>query len=287
MNILGHTKVLGVFGHPVAHSLSPLMHNAAIEALNIDYVYVPFHVLPEHLETAVQGVRALNVAGVNLTIPHKERVIEFLDEVSESAANIGSVNTVVNRDGRLLGESTDGPGFLKSIEAQWGKIDGSRVLMLGAGGSAKAVAFALVRAGCELVVANRTAGRAAKLVESVSAAFSGGVTRTVGLQREELGEEVGKADLLVNTTSVGMHPDEDSIPLPPDLLRPGLLVYDLVYSPLRTRLIEEAESRGARAANGLGMLVHQGALSFEMWTGRQAPVDVMERAIRSELNVES
>ena len=287
MIILGRTKVLGVFGHPVAHSLSPLMHNAAIEALNIDYVYVPFHVLPEDLEAAIRGVRALNVAGVNLTIPHKERVIEFLDEVSESAASIGSVNTVVNRDGRLLGESTDGPGFLKSIEAQWGKIDGSRVLMLGAGGSAKAVAFALVRAGCELVVANRTAERAAKLVESVSAAFSGGVTRTVGLQREELGEEVGKADLLVNTTSVGMHPDEDSIPLPPDLLRPGLLVYDLVYSPLRTRLIEEAESRGARAANGLGMLVHQGALSFEMWTGRQAPVDVMERAIRSELNVES
>lgn len=280
MNILGRTKVLGVFGHPVAHSLSPVMHNAAIEALNIDYIYVPFHVLPEALEAAVQGVRALNVAGVNLTIPHKEHVIEFIDEVSESAAKIGSVNTVANRDGRLIGESTDGPGFLRSAEAEWGEIGGSRVVMLGAGGSAKAVAFALVGAGCELVVANRTADRAVKLVESVSAAFNGGgMIKTVGLQREELGEEVGKADLIVNTTSVGMHPDEDAIPLPPDLLRPGLLVYDLVYCPLRTRLIEEAESRGARAVNGLGMLAHQGALSFEMWTGMNAPVDVMKSAL--------
>ena len=280
MNVLGNTKILGVFGHPVSHSLSPVMHNAAIEALNIDYVYVPFHVLPEDLEAAIGGVRALRIAGVNVTIPHKEKVLDLIDRVGEVAARIGSCNTVVNRDGRLVGESTDGPGFLRSAEAQWGKLDGCAVLILGAGGSAKAVAFALAQIGCKITIANRTHRRAVELDASLRAAFEGCASRVVTLDEEELAGEVSKADLVVNTTSVGMHPDVDSIPLSPDLLRPGLLVYDLVYNPLRTRLVSEAQDRGARAMSGLKMLVYQGALSFEMWTGIQPPVDVMEDALR-------
>lgn len=279
MNVLGSSKVLGVFGHPVSHSLSPMMHNAAIEALNIDYIYVPFHVLPDGLEDAVRGVRALNVRGVNVTIPHKERVIEYLDEVSEYAMRINSVNTVVNDDGHLRGDTTDGPGFLRSAESEWGKLDGSRVLILGAGGSAKAVCYALAEIGCRITVANRTRERADELVEGLNAVFGNGVSRSIGLLGEELEEETRRSDLLVNTTSVGMKPDVDGIPITPDLLHPDLLVYDLVYNPVRTRLAVEAEQRGARAMTGLKMLVYQGAISFEMWTGIQPPIAVMEEAV--------
>ncbi|MEN6355472.1 MAG: shikimate dehydrogenase [Armatimonadota bacterium] len=276
--MLGKTRVLGVFGHPIAHSLSPVMQNAAIEALGIDYVYVPFHVLPNDLEKAVHGIRALNIAGVNVTIPHKENIIAYLDEVSERSMRIRSVNTVINKDGHLVGDTTDGRGFLKSAQAEWGKLDGKKVLLLGAGGSAKAVSFALAEIGCEIVIANRTFGRARELVEGLNTVFGRDAARAIGMQREALADEAQSADLLVNTTSVGMSPDIDSTPIPGDLLHSNLLVYDLVYNPSTSRLVRQARERGARAVNGLGMLVHQGALSLEMWTGRQAPVDVMEEA---------
>lgn len=279
MNVLGSTKILGVFGHPISHSLSPVMHNAAIEALNIDYIYVPFHVLPEDLEKAVEGVRALNIAGVNVTIPHKEQIIGYLDEVSEYSKQIRSVNTVINVNGRLKGDTTDGLGFLKSAEVQWGKLDGCSVLVLGAGGSAKAICYALARIGCTITIANRTQERAEELSEGLQAVFGSGKSRAVGLQREVLEEEIRKVELVVNTTSLGMYPNVDEIPLPPDLLRSDLLVYDLIYNPLKTRLVAEAQARGARAMTGLGMLVYQGALSFEMWTGLSAPVKVMEEAL--------
>ena len=279
--MLGHTKVLGVLGHPITHSLSPVMHNAAIEALNIDYVYVPFHVLPEDLEQAVRGLRALSIAGVNVTIPHKEQIIEHLDGVGESAARIRSVNTVINCNGRLKGETTDGPGFLRSAEAAWGKFDGANVLILGAGGSAKAVAFALADAGCRIVIANRTTQRGVALAQALTEVFGDGRSTAVPLLSEELPDQVRGADVLVNTSSVGMHPDVDGIPLSPELLRRDLLVYDLIYNPAKTRLVREAEARGAHAVTGLKMLVYQGALSFEMWTGVEAPIEVMENALNA------
>lgn len=277
--MLGSTRVLGVFGHPVSHSLSPAMQNAAIRAMNIDYIYVPFHVLPEDLGRAVEGVRALQIAGVNVTIPHKERIIAYLDEVSDYAREIGSVNTVTNDDGVLKGDTTDGPGFLRSAESAFGKLDGCRTLILGAGGSAKAVAFALARIGCEVAIANRTHERAVELVEGLKAVFGDARLGVVELRGEALADAANSADLLVNTTSVGMRPDVDGIPIPPDLLHPKLRVYDLVYNPLRTRLVEEAERRGASAVSGLGMLVHQGALSLRIWTGLEPPIGVMEQAV--------
>lgn len=283
MNVLGHTKVLGVFGHPIAHSLSPVMHNAAIRALNIGYIYVPFHVLPENLAGAVKGIRAMEIAGVNVTIPHKEHVIECLDEISEASKQIRSVNTVINVDGHLKGDTTDGPGFLRSAEAAWGKLDGSKTLLLGAGGSAKAVAFALARIGCEIVIANRTRERAVELAGALGKVFETGTFRVVELDGQALGDEIPGVDMVVNTTSVGMHPDVDRIPIPPDLLRANLLVYDLVYNPARTRLVAEAEQRGASAVTGLKMLVYQGALAFEMWTGLKAPVEAMEKAAMEAL----
>ena len=247
MNVLGNTRVLGVFGHPIAHSLSPVMHNAAIRALDIDYIYVPFHVMPENLGKAVEGIRAMEIAGVNVTIPHKERVIELLDEVSDYSMQIRSVNTIINVDGHLKGDTTDGRGFLRSAEAAWGKMDGCKVLILGAGGSAKAVAFALAAIGCEIVIANRTIQRAVELSETLGKVFETGTFRVVELDGPALGEEIPRIDLVVNTTSVGMHPNVEGIPIPPDLLRRDLLVYDLVYNPARTRLVTEAEQRGARA----------------------------------------
>ena len=278
MNVLGNTRILGVFGHPIAHSLSPVMHNAAIRALNIDYIYVPFHVMPENLEDAVAGIRAMEISGVNVTIPHKEAVIEHLDEVSRYSMRIRSVNTIVNVDGRLKGDTTDGPGFLRSAEAEWGKLNGCKTLILGAGGSAKAVAFALAEIGCEIVIANRTRERAEELAGCLGEVFEAGKFRVVGTDGQALTEGLSGVELVVNTTSVGMHPEVDGIPMPPDLLRPNLLVYDLVYNPARTRLVIEAEEHGAKALTGLKMLVYQGAISFEMWTGIEAPVDVMESA---------
>lgn len=280
MRVQAQTKILGVFGHPVSHSLSPIIQNAAIEALGIDYVYVAFHVMPEDLAKAVDGVRSMNFAGVNLTIPHKERVIDFLDEISENARRIGSVNTIVNKDGYLVGESTDGVGFLRSAEAAWGKLGGGRAVILGAGGSAKAIAFALGDAGFEVIIANRTLERAEELAENLNDDFGKGRAGSVGMCKDALGADIARADLLVNTTSVGMKPDLDGIPLPPEMIHAGLRVYDIVYDPRETRLVREAKSRGARALNGLGMLIHQGAMSLEMWTGQKAPVDVMEKALR-------
>lgn len=285
MSVLGNTRILGVFGHPIAHSLSPVMHNAAIRALNIDYIYVPFHVVPENLERAVEGIRAMEIVGVNLTIPHKERVIGYLDEVSRYSMQIQSVNTIANVDGKLKGDTTDGPGFLRSAEAEWGKLNGCKTLIIGAGGSAKAVAFALAEIGSEIVLANRTRERAVELAGCLQQVFEAGKFRVAELEGQALSEELSGVDLVVNTTSVGMHPDVDGIPIPPELLHPNLLVYDLVYNPARTRLVTEAERRGARALSGLKMLVYQGALSFEMWTGLEAPVDVMQEAAVQVLGV--
>ncbi len=279
MNVLGSTRVLGVFGHPISHSLSPVMQNAAIRAMNIDYVYVPFHVMPEDLAKAVEGIKALQLAGVNVTIPHKERIIEYLDEVSDYSREIGSVNTVINLNGVLRGDTTDGPGFIRSAETAWGDLNGCRTVILGAGGSAKAIAFALARIGCKIVVANRTYRRAVELVESLKATFANGDFESIELKKELLASRLENADLLVNTTSVGMFPDVYGIPLSPDLLHSKLMVYDLVYNPMKTRLVDEAQRRGARAMTGLGMLVHQGALSLRMWTGLEPPIDVMERAV--------
>lgn len=306
MNVLGSTRVLGVFGHPIAHSLSPVMHNAAIRALNIDYMYVPFHVMPENLEKAVDGIRAMEIAGVNVTIPHKEHVIGYLDEVSRYSMQIQSVNTIVNVGGHLKGDTTDGPGFLRSAEAEWGKLNGCKTLILGAGGSAKAVAFALAEIGCEIVIANRTHERAVELAGHLGQVFEAGKFRAIDcsaaqlrgeakwqnaaispgvteLDGQALSEGLSGVDLVVNTTSVGMHPNVDAIPMPSDLLRADLLVYDLVYNPARTQLVIEAERRGAKALTGLKMLVYQGAISFEMWTGIEAPVDVMEEAAKQGL----
>ncbi len=282
MPITGWTKLVGVWGHPVGHSRSPAMHNAALEALGLDWAYVPFDVDPDPVNVgeAVAGLRALGLIGVNVTVPLKEAVLPYV-VVSEEAAQIGSVNTIHNRGGRLYGYSTDGAGFVRALEAVGQPAENRRVLLLGAGGSARAVAFALAARGCQCRIANRTQVRAERLAADVCGHFPGAAS-TAGW-----GADAGAFDLLVNTTSLGMHPDEAAVPdLPPDAFAARPFVYDLIYAPPQTALLRRAAGAGCGTSNGVGMLVHQGALALALWTGlsvEDMPVAAMERAVRQSL----
>lgn len=279
--ITGKTKIVGVWGHPVGHSRSPAMHNAALEALGLDWVYVPFEVDPKNAAAAVSGLRALSLAGVNVTVPLKERVLMLLDEVDDAARQIGSVNTIHNRDGRLYGYSTDGEGFLRSLEAAGQSAQGRNVLLLGAGGSARAVAFALASQDCHCQIANRTEGRAAALAAEINARYAG-MASVAGW-----GAGASRFDLLVNTTSLGMQPNENALPaLPPEAFAGRPFVYDLIYAPSETRLLAQAKEAGCETLNGVGMLVWQGALSLALWTGlplEEIPAGVMEEAVWASL----
>lgn len=270
------TGVVGLIGHPVGHSKSPEMMNRAFRACGLNFVYLAFDVLPSELEAAVRGMRALGFRGWNVTIPHKVAILEYLDEVEETAREIGAVNTVVSRDGRLIGYNTDCEGYLRSLVEETGlELAGQRVLMIGAGGAARAVAYALAGAGVEsITIANRTREKAERLAESLRRKTD---ARAVSLS--ELGRVAGDVTLLVQTTSVGMHPDSEAIPIDPSLLHDRMTVSDLIYRPRKTLLLKEAEARGARIHGGMGMLLHQAALAFEKWMGRPAPLDVMREAL--------
>jgi len=275
--ISGKTGVYGIIGNPVEHSISPAMHNAAFRELGIDSVYVPFRVRKEDLAAAVKGLKAVNVRGINVTIPHKVDIIPWLDEIDSFAAKIGAVNTVVNRDGFLKGYNTDAEGFLRALEANRISPAGKKVLIIGAGGAARSVTFILADRGSELTIVNRHSEAAVELAEWVFASFRHS-TSAFALEDARLKEIVRDADILINTTSVGMDPQPDSTPVPASFLKPGLVVFDIVYSPLRTRLLRDAEKIGAVTIGGIEMLVRQGAAAFELWTGEKAPVDVMREA---------
>lgn len=281
VTITGRTKIVGVWGHPVVHSRSPVMHNAALAALGLDWAYVPFDVDPADVEAALGGLRALGLAGVNVTVPLKEALPPLLDEVSEEAARVGSVNTVVSRDGRLHGHSTDGAGFLRALEDAGQGAEGRQALILGAGGSARAVAFALAARGTHCRISNRTKARAMALARDIGRRFPGRASMV------EWGMKAGQPDLVINTTTLGMHPQEDDAPaLPPGVFGAGPFVCDLIYAPAQTRFLREAAAAGCGTMNGVKMLVYQGALSLSLWTGlplAAIPTDVMEAAVLGSL----
>jgi len=279
VTITGKTRVVGVWGYPVGHSRSPAMHNAAIEALGLDWVYVPFAVAPEAVAAAVAGIRALDLVGVNVTVPLKREVIPYLDEVAPDAARIGSVNTIVNRAGHLSGHSTDGPGFLWDLERRNICPDGRSVLLWGAGGSARAVAVALASRGCRISIANRTLARAQELAN-----LAGAGAKALDCNAPSYAQVVADAEILVNTTSLGMAPAlVDEMPSVSDgALHAGQIVYDLVYVPDRTRLLVAAEAAGCQTIGGLGMLICQGAVSLSIWAGIplvDVPLDKMETGL--------
>jgi shikimate dehydrogenase len=278
--ITGKTALVGVMGWPVEHSLSPAMHNAAFAALGLDWAYVPLPVQPENVVRALQGLAALNFVGSNVTVPHKQAVMRHMDELSEAAQITGAVNTIHIQNGKFVGANTDPAGFLNSLREGGCHPKGVRVAVLGAGGAARAVVYALAKAEADSVtVFNRTAERAAFLVDDLADIFPGSRLSFQALTSDTLAALGNNIDLVINTTSVGMYPHPDACPWPVDVPVPGnAWFYDLVYNPLETVFLARARAAGAPAIDGLGMLVHQGALSFSRWTGQQAPVEVMRQA---------
>jgi len=266
----------GVIGDPIEHSLSPVMHNAAFRHLGMDRVYRAFRVTIENVKDAILGAKALGFGGLNVTIPLKEKALEVVN-ADPLAKEVGAVNTVDFKDG-INGYNTDGIGAKCALEAHDINVKGKRVLLMGAGGAARAIAFQLAHDGAGLIIANRTASRAVKLAQDVRR-----VGDAIGTDMDDLATLVKKVDMLINTTSVGMYPDVDKTLVTADMMRPELVVFDIVYNPIETRLLKEARKAGALTIDGVNMLVHQGAESFKIWTGREAPVKVMEDAVRCAL----
>lgn len=270
MNIDGSTKTFGILGNPVHHSLSPAMHNAAFSTLELNSVYIP---LPAgDLQAAVAGLSALGFSGASVTIPHKQEVIRHVDVLDPVARKIGAVNTLVFQEDEnartvVYGYNTDWMGANRALDEEI-KLQGCRVLILGAGGSARAIGYGLLEAGAEIIVANRTRSRGENLAAALGCRFC---------PLDML--ETVSADVLVNTTSVGMTPNDGEIPLSPALLPRFSVVMDIVYAPLQTRLLGEAARAGCRVVNGLAMLLYQGAAQFKLWTGTEAPVEVMRQVL--------
>ena len=278
--ISGRTRLCGIIGDPVEHTMSPVMHNAAFEKMGVDYFYVLFRVKKEQLAKAIEGVRALNIRGLNVTIPHKVAIIPFLDELDPLAEKIGAVNTVVNDEGILTGYNTDATGFLQALLERGIEPRGKNIVILGAGGASRAISFILADRGSNLVILNRLLELdwAKELASRLSHIFTKEV-EALELNEENLAEVLEKADILVNATSVGMTPNIDETLVPFNLLKPGLVVFDVVYNPIKTKLLREAEQAGAETISGIDMLVWQGALAFEKWTGLKAPIELMREEV--------
>jgi len=281
LHVRATTKVYGIFGHPVSHSLSPIMHNAAFRKLNLDCVYVAFDIHPTNLDSATQAIKSLGILGVNVTIPHKERIISFLDETSPEGTLTGAVNTVKNEDGKLTGYNTDVEGFLMAIKEDLGVIPrGLRILLLGAGGAARAVLTGLcMNEASEIYLVNRTIDKARALASEFKKSYKDISIEPYSLEdTDSVERSLRTADLLINASSSGMK-GVAPIKLQLELLPKDSMIYDLVYKPRETDLLKGAKELGLKAAGGLSMLIYQGAKSFEIWTGEKAPVDVMRKAI--------
>lgn len=268
--INGKTKIIGIIGKNIKNSLSPLFHNQIILKYSLKFCYLPFQVTENNLTQAIQGIRALSIKGVNVTFPYKEKVMEFLDKVEESARRIGAVNTIVNNKGILVGYNTDVIGFKKSLQedAKF-TVKKKKAVILGAGGAARAVVYALLEEEIEeICIFNRTLEKAKMIKRNLSSFFPKSSISVFPLEEEDLKDKIEKAHLLVNATSLGIPPRVDNTPLPNEkLFHPDLLVYDLIYHPVRTFFLRQAERAGAKIINGLPMLVYQGIESFYLWTG--------------------
>ena len=284
MNISGKTKICGLIGDPVEHTMSPVMHNAAFEKLGLNYAYLPFRVKPEELPQAVSGLRALNATGFNVTIPHKVAVIPLLDELDPLAEKIGAVNTVVNDNGLLKGYNTDASGFLQALLERGVEPASKNIVLLGAGGAARAITYILSERNTRLTILNRR--EELDWAEAIAANIKkdlGKYIEVFELLPDHLAAALEPADILVNATSVGMSPASGVSPVPAQLMKSGLVVVDIVYNPVRTKLLQDAAAAGAVIVEGLDMLVWQGAMAFEKWTGQKPPFDLMKEVALNEL----
>ncbi|MBN2062459.1 MAG: shikimate dehydrogenase [Deltaproteobacteria bacterium] len=260
-----NTSLFGVVGHPLRHSLSPVMHNTAFEVTQLNAVYVAFDA--ENIKDFICGVRAFGVRGVSVTIPYKSRVIKMLDELDETAEKIGAVNTIVNRDGRLIGFNTDAIGAFEALEEKI-PVQGKSCIIIGAGGAARAIGYILKEKGVDLRITNRSRKRGEEFADLLSCPF-------IPMDRIEGAD----ADIIVNATPVGMFPEVDRCPVPAKTFKKGMIVMDVIYNPLKTRLLSAAESRGCFVINGISMFIRQGAEQFRLWTGLEPPLEEMRQAV--------
>lgn len=283
MKIKGSTNIVGLIGHPVEHSFSPPMHNEAFDELGMDYAYVAFDVNPADLQTAIEGAKSLNIKGFNVTIPHKIEVMQFLNEIDEVAGLIGAVNTIDFKN--IKGYNTDGIGAVRAIE-EVTSIKNKNVVVAGAGGASRAISFYLAKYGAEsMAILNRNVEKAQGLAADVSQSGLIGDIKADSIS--EIRNYLKDADILVDTTPIGMHPNISDEPIAfAEDMDEDLVVFDAVYNPNVTVLLKEAIKAGAKPVYGIKMLLYQGAESFKIWTGRDAPVDVMEKALKDTLNLE-
>lgn len=283
-------KLVGLLGCPLGHTLSPLMHNAAYAKLGlVDHEYVPLEVPPENLAEAVETLRAIHVLGFNVTVPYKELIMPLLDEIVPLAKKIGAVNTVQNREGRLIGHNTDAPGFLEDLVSKTGFAPaGKTAVILGAGGASRAVTAMLAEKKiASLVIVDAIKSKGEQLASQLAGLF-GLKCQAVSLGSSQLSAAIKKTDLLVNASPLGMAPQVEASPLPDDtVFSPGTIVYDLVYNPAETKLLKQAKKAGCKTISGLGMLVRQGALAFTIFTGKEAPLDTMLQAAQKGLAAQS
>jgi shikimate dehydrogenase len=266
-----NTSLLGLIGNPVAHSLGPVMHNRAFAAAGYNGVYLAFKI--NDLGSAIKSIKALNFKGVSVTIPHKVDIMQYLDAVDDVAAKVGAVNTIVNRQGQLIGYNTDCQGALEALRSRTA-VAGKSVALIGAGGAARAIGFGLVSSGGRLTIFNRSRATGERLAAELKAEFW------------PLNDcQPDRHEILINTTPVGMFPDTGATPIPKKNLSKEMVVMDIVYNPLKTRFLKEAEAKGCRTINGISMFVSQAALQFELWTGQKAPLDIMQDAALEALKV--
>ena len=279
MKITGQTKIIGVIGDPVEHSRSPQMHNAVIHELGLDYVYVPFHVATDQIGHAVEGFKALKVVGINITLPHKKSVLPLMDKISREAELIGAVNTMVFEDGKVEGHNTDARGFINSLNEEGvNSVRGMNVLILGAGGASQAVVAGLaIERVANITIANRTVEKAVNLADEIGSKTDISV-KGISLDDSRLLECASECDLLVSTVTSGMDTSIEPV-INPNWLNKDCIVCDIVYTPPETNLLKAAKKRGLKTIGGMGMLVHQGAISFELWTGIKPSVETMRKAL--------
>ncbi|MDI6644517.1 MAG: shikimate dehydrogenase [Methanobacteriaceae archaeon] len=280
--ITGKTSLVGVIGDPVKHSLSPLMHNAAFFELGLDYVYIPFRVAKQDLKTAINGAQSLNLKGLNVTIPHKIRIIKYIDELDRLSELIGAVNTLKFENNLIKGYNTDGTGLIRALE-EFTQIKDKKIIITGAGGAARAAAYqTLIEKAGSLVIANRTLDNAISLQEDIINDLGSDV-KVIGLD-SKLQNELKDADILIDTTPIGMYPNINEKPVvSAEDMHSDLIVFDMVYNPLKTSLLKEAENAGAKPVSGIKMLIYQGIESFQIWTGIRPTYKSFENGLKGVL----
>ena len=280
----GKTKTFCLIGHPVEHSMSPTMWNPALQELGLDYVYIAFDVLPDNLEKAVNGFRVLGIEGINVTIPHKEAIIKYLDEIDPIADKMGAINTIKNEDGFLKGRNTDAGGAKKSLLDAGCSISGKKILILGSGGVARALCYILSEEAEKIVLTDIVEERALNLAKEIKDKMNIEVIGKIS-NESTIKEEIKDTNLLINATSLGMYPKVNKSPISKELLHSDLFVFDVIYNPLETKLMKEAAEIGCKTLGGIDMLVNQGVLAFEWWTGKEPNANLMKNKIVSFLAI--